>query len=245
MLLQDADQATRDDAEALPIKPTTVDASGAPPPDASRVELERVSVVEVELAQVKASAAETEAELQVLLRDLDELRRDAREQGHDAGYKDGFAAGKQELADRLDGLDELLKGIGEQYEADIANLEASAVEVVFAATTKILGDELVKAEAVVAAVRQVIKQVVHRNKLIVHVSPPDKRRLEEAQLITRHGILDGSVEVVADERVTLGGCILETGSGSLDARIEVQLQKMRDCLLRVASQRIPEEGVNG
>ncbi|HHJ13927.1 MAG TPA: hypothetical protein ENJ79_06050 [Gammaproteobacteria bacterium] len=216
--------------------------SGSAP---ERMRDDKVSAVEQELAQMKAHAAETEAELQRLLRDLDELRQEARQQGYDAGHKEGFEAARQELATQLDELDNLSRRIAECYEADIASLEAGAVEVVFAATSKIVGETLLTVEGVAAVVNQALKQVAKRDKLVVHVSSADKQRLDEARRLSGHSMLDGALEVVADDRVVLGGCILETRGGNLDARIEVQLQKLGDCLRQAASRRIHEGGERG
>jgi len=41
------------------------------------------------------------------------------------------------------------------------------------------------------------------------------------------------VELVADEEIGLGGCVVETSGGSLDARIETQVQHLRETLLKV------------
>ncbi len=205
----------------------------------------KLSVLEIELSQAQNHAAETEAELRLLRHELDQVRDTAVQQGYKEGHEEGTEAGNKELANRLDALDQLLKQISENYADDIAGREASVVEVVFAATTKILGTELVKAEGVVAVVRQVIKQVARSNKLIVHLSHKDKNLLVEAQNISRRETFDEEVEIIADDHVTSGGCILETGSGSLDARIEVQLQNMRECLMQVASQRKTEGSRDG
>jgi flagellar biosynthesis/type III secretory pathway protein FliH len=37
-------------------------------------------------------------------------------------------------------------------------------------------------------------------------------------------------EIVADSRVELGGCIVETNTGSLDGRFEVQLRELYETL---------------
>ena len=42
------------------------------------------------------------------------------------------------------------------------------------------------------------------------------------------------LELVADERVELGGCLIETDGGTLDGRLETQLKRLRDTLLDAA-----------
>jgi flagellar assembly protein FliH len=50
------------------------------------------------------------------------------------------------------------------------------------------------------------------------------------------------VEIAADDRVELGGCLLETPSGTLDSRLEVQLANLRRTLLEARSRQINEDG---
>ena len=39
------------------------------------------------------------------------------------------------------------------------------------------------------------------------------------------------LEIVADDSIALGGCLLETARGGLDARLETQVQRLRELLL--------------
>jgi len=43
---------------------------------------------------------------------------------------------------------------------------------------------------------------------------------------------DAKIEIFPDERVSIGGCLLEAGGGTLDARLEVQLRQLLDTLTR-------------
>ena len=68
--------------------------------------------------------------------------------------------------------------------------------------------------------------------MLVKVAPQDFELLNARR---RELLEDGSaseVELVADEQVKWGGCVLEGTSGNLDARLETQLQRLRDTLLR-------------
>ena len=47
---------------------------------------------------------------------------------------------------------------------------------------------------------------------------------------------------MADEKVALGGCIVETEGGLLDARIETQIERLRGALLKARAVARPAEG---
>jgi flagellar biosynthesis/type III secretory pathway protein FliH len=60
---------------------------------------------------------------------------------------------------------------------------------------------------------------------VLRVSPRDHPVLQ-AQF-------GAELDVVADERVAAGGCLIETTGGTLDARLEIQLRRLLDTLTRV------------
>jgi flagellar assembly protein FliH len=73
-------------------------------------------------------------------------------------------------------------------------------------------------------VREAMRGMLAKEGLVVRLSPTDYGALGPSP--------EPKVEVVADERVALGGCIIETSGGTLDARLEVQLQQLVDTLTR-------------
>ncbi len=72
-----------------------------------------------------------------------------------------------------------------------------------------------------------------RERLVVRVSPRDHELLAAEGLKPKNGDAH-AVELLADERVELGGCLIETGGGTLDGRLETQLKRLRDTLLGAA-----------
>lgn len=195
------------------------------------------SELEEALRLSRERTAQTETELQGLLRDIDELRRDAVATGQESGYQAGCEEGRVELERQAQRLSDLIGQITRAHEERLAPAEGEIVEVVYASVVKILGDSLVGVEAVVAAVRQSIKQLVSRDRLVIHLSPEDKRLIDETMVGREEDLFGAGVKIVADERIELGGCLLQTGSGGLDARLEVQMQRLRDCLLDVCDRR--------
>jgi flagellar assembly protein FliH len=105
---------------------------------------------------------------------------------------------------------------------------------------KLLGQALASREGVTAAVREVVRRARERSRLTLRVSPSDYALIREHLATVLEGLEAGQVEVVSDERVHLGGCLLETPSGSLDGRLEVQLESLRRTLLAAQSEEAPE-----
>jgi flagellar biosynthesis/type III secretory pathway protein FliH len=200
----------------------------------ARAELEEA------LRDSQTRATQTEAELARLRGDIDELRQDAAEAGRESGYKAGREEGRTELAQQAAHLNELIIRITKAHEEKLMAAEEEIVEVVFASVAKILGDSLVSADGVIAIVKQSIKQLVTRDRLAIHLSPEDKRLLDKVAVESEETFFGNGVEIVADERIELGGCILQSMTGGLDARLEVQMQLLRECLMSVAERRKAE-----
>jgi flagellar assembly protein FliH len=109
----------------------------------------------------------------------------------------------------------------------IGGAEEAMVEIAFAAVCKVLGEAAASEEGVRAMVQEAMRQIRAKEGLVLRVAPADYERL--AGLSLGEG---AKLELVADERVALGGCLIETAGGTLDARLEVQLRQLVDTLTR-------------
>jgi flagellar assembly protein FliH len=127
------------------------------------------------------------------------------------------------------------------------------VALAFAAACSVLGDTALNAAGVRGALRGALAQLRTRPLVALRVHPQDLQLLRSdsaiAELITRHGAA-GALQWRADEQVVLGGCVLETAEGTLDARLETQLEALRASLLatraacaaKAAQAALPEGG---
>ncbi len=180
------------------------------------------------------------AEARALDEQIAEERRATLERAEQAGYAAGLDESKREFADQLAALRTLIESLHAVLEADIAGAEDVIVEIAFEAVCKILGDAMVKREGVVLAVREIVRGMREREPLLLRVAPADYDLLiaHRAQLL--QGGDGKTIDLVTDERVALGGCFVETSGGTLDGRLETQLQRLVDTL--TSARRMPVEG---
>ena len=180
--------------------------------------------------------------------ELAELRRQAiasgkkegLEQGLEQGLQQGLQQGREaaaaECRRELEALRQLIGTAREARDRHVEDVAEEAAEIVFAAVAKILGDGFQDRSAAVAAVAEAIRRSKARGKLLVRVSPADHPLLESRRSELLDGASTREIEIVPDDQVTLGGCILDSGaSGSLDARLDVQLERLREALLQARS----------
>lgn len=183
------------------------------------VEQARISV----LAQIK-DEAETAREL-------------GRQRGLQEGRQTGVAEVKQEFAAEFGRIKSLADKLPQALEAGIDGLEDVAVAIAFESVCKILGGSAVTLEGVQAIVRQVTQQASKTEKLVVRLHPGDLEILRNGGVLET--ILSSStsnaVSWLPDNSVALGGCMIETDRGSLDARLETQIEKLRGVLLGARS----------
>ncbi|MES2538659.1 MAG: FliH/SctL family protein [Pseudomonadota bacterium] len=171
---------------------------------------------------------------QVMREELAAECRQVREAAQAEGLLQGEQQASAQYRQQLEALQNLIDSFRREFEGQIAGLEDVVVGIVFEAACKVVGDVLQERAGVEAVVRAVMSRVRDQEKMLLHVSPQDY------QLLTKEG--DGNAfghELLSDERVLLGGCLIETSGGTLDGRLETQMQKLRDTLLG-ARRMLPE-----
>jgi len=152
------------------------------------------------------------------------LEREARERGLARGMSEAEEAYRAKGA-KLDALAASLHderaGFFDRIEPELVRLSVSIAE-------KVIGQELeLRPGIVVDMVRSAVKRLRDRESLRVSVNPSDVERVKEARedLI---GAIDGvrKMDIIEDRRVGAGGCVIESPSGTLDARIRTQIDEI-------------------
>jgi len=155
---------------------------------------------------------------------LEELRRQAFDDGYRDGRSQGEKEARAELAAELQKLQALARSVRDALAQGIEGVEDALVEIAFAATCKVLGRAAASEEGVRAMVHEAMSEVRSKEGVVLRVSPREHAALQVQ--------LGAELEVLADERVAAGGCLIETTGGTLDARLDIQLRRLADTLTR-------------
>jgi flagellar assembly protein FliH len=167
---------------------------------------------------------------------LAELRKQAFEDGYRDGHASGSAEAQAELAQGADRLLQLAQSIREALQLGIEGQEDAAVEIAFAAACKVIGEFAATEQGLRAAVREAMRGVRAREGVVLKISPQDFALLSGREEGLRELADEHRVEVLADDRVAAGGCMLETAGGTLDARLDVQLRQLAAVLAGARNQ---------
>ena len=158
----------------------------------------------------------------------------AREEGYEAGMKEAARHIRDEIDSAMAQIGALANGLEEARQDLYREIEDTAVEVIFTCVTRILGRAATDRKLAVEMVQNVIGQVKDRERLLVRVSPKDYEIVQaELQRSGSAGQFHSNFQLVADQLVQLGGCVVESDAGSLDARLEIQIKHLKDALLTV------------
>jgi len=208
-------------AAAPPVEPPAADATTA---DAQRTQSLVDQVRQSILVQIKSDADA------------------ARELGRQRGLQEGRAAGRQEsheaLAAELATVRSIAGKLNDALVSGIGGLEDLAVAIAFEAVCKVLGEAAMTPEGVRAQVRQAAAHAQNKERLVVRLHPADLSALRDTGALNSMLPPGKAVSWVADDSIELGGCVLETDGGALDARLETQIERMRAALLAARRQGI-------
>lgn len=164
------------------------------------------------------------------LSELEDLRADEFRRAHEEGHSAGQAEGIAQYTDGIQRLELLVENAASSVNNTLDAMTDSVVDIVLEATTRVFGHALADKAGTEAVVREVIRQCKDRTKLVIRVSPKDVEMLVSACTKLTEGLNASHVEIVGDDLVENGGCVLETPSGTLDGRLDIQLQYLRDAL---------------
>jgi len=189
-------------------------AEGSPAPDDVLPLLEEECAAPAEEEEPASAPATVEPPV-----DLDRIRKQAFEEGFQAGRETTQQSCEKAYAQQLAHFGAITEH-AVQFKKTLRDaVETEVVELAFAVARRILRREL---QTDPAATLGVVKAGLERvssgevQRIRVH---PDDFEMVRAEV-------DGSVDVVSDESVAVGGAVFETPEGRLDARIQTQLEEI-------------------
>jgi flagellar assembly protein FliH len=198
------------------------------------------------LDQANHRADAAEQSLRQLQQEIEQQFADAKERGFDEGFRAGGEQSTKEnekcIAARLGSLDDLCADMRAEFDASLNDaVQDTVVEVVIAAAGKFLGDALTDRDSVVAVVEQMTRNVESSHTIRVRVSPADFDFLDTHDWAPTKRNGGPPLVFISDERIELGGCIVETSHGELDGRLETQLRRLKEVLMETRAKQLHGE----
>ena len=168
--------------------------------------------------------------------EVDQIRKDAYNEGYTAGHEEGFGSGKPEVERLITQIHHIIDMTLEKRNEIIEQSETQLISLVLLIAKKVVKviSENQK-NVVINNVIQALRKLKSRGEVLIKVN------LDDVELTTEHvkdfmRMVDNvqSVTVVEDSTVDKGGCIIETDFGEIDARISSQLQEIEEKIHELA-----------
>lgn len=142
----------------------------------------------------------------------------------------------RELADRtgraIDGFAAIARELAAARQGIFESAAREVVELAVLIAERIVRREIeLDPEVALRASRELLQRAAAGSQVVVRLAPADLALAQErlGGLAEASG-LDG-VRLRVDPALSPGGCVVETDAGSLDARVETQLERIREALL--------------
>ncbi|MBC7187196.1 MAG: hypothetical protein H5U38_09200 [Calditrichaeota bacterium] len=157
---------------------------------------------------------------------------DSATQAYAKGFADGKKAGEEnarkEVGSLLQQLRTLVNQVAEHQQRLVREAEPVLVKIVMAVAQRVLKRELNgNSQYIEAMVREALKYVHDSTRVVVHVHPDDAVVLRQ-RVNDLAASVDGLelLELKEDPRLARGGFVVETDLGTIDARLEAQLNEI-------------------
>lgn len=165
---------------------------------------------------------------------LDKVHKEGYDAGYEEGKEQGIKDGKEKIEDELadivreanDKAQKTIQDAKEETAEYFIRAEDDIVKIVMMAVEKILPQHFLDApQVILPLVREAIKYVRDQREIKIHVEPYSYDLVLMARPEFQSMLTDGTaiIEVISDEALKPGDCVIETPNGGVDARLSTQL----------------------
>ncbi len=199
-----------------------------------------LNVDERRVLEVEKRIAELEKEINQKEESARKAVQDAYLKGKELGIKEGFKKGKDESdsvhAAEIEKIKNQVSNTLETLESSrkelIRNSEHTLLRLCIQIVKKIIANEVsCNREIINGVLKKSLAAIAQKDKLIIRLSPLDLEAVQEGKEFWGT-VTERLKEVIIeeDERIERGGCIIESGSGLVDARLGVQVEEVAGIL---------------
>ncbi len=155
-------------------------------------------------------------------------RKAAEKKAHD-GLIEELERDRRSLSVASESVAKLTKEVVSFKEKLLAGAEREILDLAFLIAAKVIHKEVsIDEEVILSVLRDAMRTMRGRDDIRIRINPEDYRHITE----TNPDFLGsyGEILIERDETIGRGGAVLETQAGVVDARLDRQLDKVRDTL---------------
>jgi len=163
---------------------------------------------------------------------LQKAYTEGKKAGFEEGQAEGIASTAAEYEKKIDALAQRVGGVISTMESSkrkvLGDAEHLLLRLCCAIAEKVIGREVaLDKDIILLTIRRALSYIGHRERLILRVAPNDMEQVsgrKDFWAPVAERLNDILIE--PDERIEPGGCIVESNSGLVDARLGVQFEEI-------------------
>lgn len=161
---------------------------------------------------------------------FENTRKRAYEEAHDEAYEKGREEAESLIQEALDIKANLIR----KNEEFMIDKEAEVIKLVLAVCEKVLSKEIQDLDYIESLVAQAMKQLNYATDIVLRVSEKDLTAvtLARPKILAMAERIE-NLEIKADYALSPGSLIIDTTSGSIDASVKTQLERVRDMFMNI------------
>lgn len=176
--------------------------------------------------------------------ECEELKEEARKQGHQEGFAAGEAEGREKAQKDMEAQIQAANQKAEKTLRDakaatvdyLAQAEDDVTRIALAVVEKILPQHFIDVpQVILPLVQKALQKVKDQKEIAIHVAPAvyDLVLMARDELRSQLVGAGADLSIVSDESLVPGDCVIETPNGSVDARLQTQIELIRQAIQEV------------
>ena len=166
-----------------------------------------------------------------------------RQTAHKEAYEEGLRQAQKEIeGDRQAALQQSQALLEEARQSKLKvfrSYEADMVRLVMAMVKKVIAGELkTNPDIIINILQEAIDFLDRPENITVYVNPQEVENILEVMdkgYLTDIGSNNINIDIKADERISRGGCLLESDAGSVDAQLETRIASVNNAIQEVVA----------
>lgn len=199
--------------------------------------------VERDIIGLEKKVNDLQASLERSRNELPRLLQRSREDGFSEGMHKGEAAAyenaKADYEKQVDALQkrvsDFLTDLESSKKTIFANAHKILLDLAYGLAQKVIQSEVaLNPEIVLNVIKKSMTYIADRERIIVRVSKDDLETVSKRKdFWAPVGEKLEQISIESDGRIEKGGCIIESNSGAVDARLGVQFEELRDTVEKI------------
>ncbi len=166
---------------------------------------------------------------------LEQRHKEELHRYYEKGYHEGQQSAKsqyesyytEKLLQRFEELHSMFSGFDQRIVEYEKVYERLVMETAFIIAEKIIKSEVDRNTIIRPVLEESLKRVLGANDVIVRLNPSDYNNLFNNQNDVNLDDSFAKIKFEKDDRIEVGGCLVETEIGNVDARITTQLAELK------------------